>query len=275
MEFDTLSIAPPYYSRKWEQAIKDAVEGGYDVLVLDSISHQWSGEGGILSRKEALDKQGGNSFTNWAKFTPEQEQFKSAINNAGIHIIATLRAKQEYVLTENQRGKQEPKKIGMAPVQREGMEYEFSVVFELQMSHRAIVSKDRTGLFPSDEAGTLYDLTDPAHGKTIREWLKTAKPLPTAEERAMEAERILRDTARLPGTKDHFEGYGGSLVSEVPTDLLDRALTQLRAIDAKKVEEGGEAKYAEVCEAIGLVMAKRLDEEMDQAALTAAAADGE
>ena len=246
VDFDTLSIKPPYLSSKFEQAIMEAVEGGYDIVVLDSISHQWMGEGGILSRKEALDKQGGNSFTNWATFTPEQEKFKAAIANAPIHLIATLRSKQEYVMEENARGKSAPKKMGMAPIQREGMEYEFSIVFELQMSHRASVSKDRTGLFASDNV--LYDLTDKAMGKTITTWLKTAKPLPTREEIAADAERVLRETTSLPGTEAHFETYGGKLVKDVPTDVLERALDFLRT-------KGD--RYTSTVEAIGVVLADR------------------
>jgi hypothetical protein len=150
-----------------------------------------------------------------------------------------------------------PKKVGMAPIQREGMEYEFSVVFELQMSHRASVSKDRTGLF---ETEILYDLKDKKLGKTITQWLKTAKPLPTREERAAEAERILRSTTSLPGTKDHFEGEGGKLLTEVqPTRILSDALDFLRKKNKDATDEGREPKYVEVCEAIGLELAARAD----------------
>ncbi|MEP6990085.1 MAG: AAA family ATPase [bacterium] len=274
VEFDTLQIDPPYLTSKFEAAIKMAVEGEYDIIVLDSISHQWMGEGGILSRKEALDKQGGNSFTNWATFTPEQERFKSAIANAPIHLIATLRSKQEYVVEENARGKQAPKKMGMAPIQREGMEYEFSIVFELQMSHRATVSKDRTGLFASDNA--VYDLTDEAMGKTIIKWLKTAKPLPTKAEIAAEAERVLRTTTALPGTSAHFEGWGGKLVQLVPSDVLERALDYLRT---KDLARPGEEQYTATTEAIGVILADRagdLTEAIDTAQARAnAAADAE
>lgn len=270
VDFDTLSITPPYLSSKFEEAIKLAVEGEYDILVMDSISHQWMGEGGILSRKEALDKQGGNSFTNWATFTPEQEKFKSSIANAPIHIIATLRSKQEYVIEENARGKQAPKKMGMAPIQREGMEYEFSIVFELQMSHRATVSKDRTGLFASDNA--VYDLIDPAMGKTIINWLKTAKPLPTKEEIAADAERVLRDgknNMSMPGTSAHFEGFGGKLLKDIPTDVLERASVYLAN---KDLERPGEEKYVSITDTIRIILEDRADE-LAQSSASAPAAE--
>lgn len=171
-DFDTLNLAPPYTSLAYVEAIKAAVAAGYKVLVIDSLSHQWAGKGGILSRKEDLDKRGGNSFTNWAEFTKEHEAFKAYLLNADVHIIGTLRTKQEYVLEENGKGKQMPKKVGTAAVQREGMEYELSVVFELQMDHKATTSKDRTGLFD----GQMLDLTDGSVATTLRDWLSSAAP---------------------------------------------------------------------------------------------------
>jgi hypothetical protein len=260
VEFDALDLAPPYTSKRYISAIAEAAEGGYDLLILDSISHQWIGEGGILSRKEALDKQGGNSYTNWATFTTEHEGFKAAILNAPLHLIATLRSKQDYVIEQNERGKATPRKVGMAAVQREGMEYEFSAVFDLQMSHRATVSKDRTGLFDSE---VPYDLSDKRLGKLITDWLRTAKPLPTPEEIADAAERTLRESVRLPGGKDHFKGYGGQLVREVPSDALEAALEWMRKADADGFKAAKPAKYSEATEAIGLVLADRASEAAD------------
>lgn len=183
-DFDTLQLDPPYTSRRFEDAINAAVQAGYAVVVIDSLSHQWAGEGGILSRKEAADaRPGTNSFTNWGPFTKEHEAFKASILHAPVHVVATLRTKQEYVLAENNKGKQVPKKMGMAPIQREGMEYEFSIAFELQMDHKATASKDRTGLFD----GQLVDLLDPAVGQRVLSWLSSAQPAPatiTPEQKA-------------------------------------------------------------------------------------------
>lgn len=170
--FDTLSMHAPYTSKKYQEAIQAAVDGGYAVVVVDSLSHQWAGDGGILSRKERDDQRpGANSYTNWARYTKEHEAFKAFLLSAPVHLIGTLRAKQDYVLETNDRGKQQPKKVGLAPIQREGMEYEFTTVFELQMDHRAAVSKDRTGLFE----GTLSDLTDGEVIKSLTAWLSSAQ----------------------------------------------------------------------------------------------------
>lgn len=239
VEFDTLPIGAPYLSKKYIDGIALAIAEGYDIVVLDSISHQWAGDGGILARKDLKDKQGGNSWTNWATFTTEHEGFKAAILQSPIHLIATLRSKQEYVAEQNAQGKTAPKKLGMAPIQREGMEYELSCVFEVSMGHDATISKDRTGLF---ESGVAYDLTKPLVGKLLNEWLRTAKPAPPPSPPT-------DTTLRLPGTKAHFHGYGGVAITAVPADLLGEVLGKLKL--------AGEAKYAAEIAAV----ASRLAEE--------------
>jgi AAA domain len=166
--FDTIPLAPPFHTDRYIACIDAAVKHGYDVLIIDQISHQWDGEGGILRRKEELDRRpGANSFNNWAHFTPEHERFKSAIVQAPIHIIATMRQKQDYVLVVNDKGKQQPQKMGMAPIQRDGFDYEFTLVFDVQMDHRATAGKDRTALFSEQ----VVDLSSPKIAESLREWM--------------------------------------------------------------------------------------------------------
>jgi hypothetical protein len=170
--FDVLELVPPYDSKRYLAALDAAVEAGYEVVVIDSLSHQWAGEGGILDRKGVVDaRPGSNSYTNWAAFTKEHEEFKARILAAPVHVVSTMRAKQDYILETNDKGRQQPKKIGLAPIQREGMEYEHSVVFELQMDHMAAVSKDRTGLFD----GKVVNLLDKSVPKAILAWLASGK----------------------------------------------------------------------------------------------------
>lgn len=169
-EFDTLVIEPPYTIAKYLEGIRAAESAGYDVLVIDSLSHAWAGDGGLLQKKEALDARGGNSYTNWASITKEQEQFKSALLNSDIHIIVTMRSKQDYVLETNEKGKQAPKKVGMAPIQRDGIEYEFTTVWDIAMDHNAHVSKDRTGLFDGQVAKLSKET-----GEAIMAWLRAGK----------------------------------------------------------------------------------------------------
>lgn len=182
--FDTLVIDPPYTIQKYVEAIKAAQEEGYEVLVIDSISHAWAGDGGLLAKKEALDARGGNNFANWAGISKEQEAFKGTLLNADIHLICTMRSKQEYAQIED-GGKKRIQKLGLAPIQRDGMEYEFTTVFDVAMDHKAQASKDRTGLFD----GQIQTLTK-ATGEQLMTWLGGAKaesrkaPEPEAEKPA-------------------------------------------------------------------------------------------
>ena len=173
-QFDTIPLGPPFHTDRYIGAIEAIVKHGYDVCIIDQISHQWDGEGGILRRKGELDSRpGANSWTNWEKFTPEHQRFKEAIVQAPIHIIATMRAKQDYILETNDKGKQQPRKVGMAAVQREGFEYEFSLLFDVQMDHRASVNKDRTNLFNEQ----IVDLASPKVADALRAWMESGAEL--------------------------------------------------------------------------------------------------
>lgn len=172
IEFDSVSIKPPYTTEKYIAAIEAAIQGGYGVLIIDSLSHAWAGEGGLLQQKESIDSRGGNSFTNWRSITPKHEAFMAKILNSDIHIIATMRSKQDYVMETSDKGKQMPKKVGLAPIQRDGAEYEFTTVFDVAMSHDATVSKDRTGLFD----GRFFKITEQT-GKDLAAWFEGGNPL--------------------------------------------------------------------------------------------------
>jgi hypothetical protein len=167
--FDSLVIDPPYTIQKYVEAIRAAQEEKYDVLVIDSISHAWAGDGGLLSKKEAMDARGGNQFANWGTITKEQEQFKAMLLNADIHTICTMRSKQEYAQVE-EGGRKKIQKLGMAPIQRDGMEYEFTAVLDVAMDHKAQASKDRTGLFD----GQIFQITKQT-GEKLISWLNGAK----------------------------------------------------------------------------------------------------
>lgn len=166
-EFDTAIMSPPYEVRKYTMAIKAAEDAGYDAVIVDSLSHAWAGEGGLLQKKEAMDARGGNSFVNWGKITPEQNALVNAVLHSKTNIICTMRTKTEYAIEENTKGKQAPKKLGLAPVQRDGFEYEFDVVLDIDVdTHTAKASKDRLGVF----AGVDPFLVTEETGVAIRNW---------------------------------------------------------------------------------------------------------
>lgn len=170
-DFDTDSISSPYTVERYSKSLDDAVRQGYNTVIIDSISHAWAGEGGLLDKKEKLDGTGrGNSYTNWATITKEHEVFKAHILNSNINIIATMRSKQDYSQEKDDKGKTTIRKVGLAPVQRDGIEYEFTTVFDLDMNHNASVSKDRTGLFD----GQIFRPSS-ATGELFKKWIEGAE----------------------------------------------------------------------------------------------------
>lgn len=147
--FDTAAMNPPYVIEKYLRCIKDAEENKYDVLIIDSLTHAWAGEGGLLSIKEQMDQRpGANSFANWGKLTPEYNKLMHTITHSSIHIICTMRSKTDYVLQENDRGKMAPVKMGLAPQFRDGAEYEFDLHLDVDINHNAIALKDRLEICP-------------------------------------------------------------------------------------------------------------------------------
>ncbi len=169
--YSVLNLSAPYTPEEYIDAIETAVKQGFECLIIDSLSTEWNGQGGILDIHGNIP---GNSFTAWSKVTPRHNAFVQAILQSNIHIIGTMRSKTDYVLSEK-NGKQVPEKVGMKPVQREDSEYEFTVVFELNQKHQANVGKDRTGLF--SKRPELY-LTAEV-GDEINQWCKVSKEQPT------------------------------------------------------------------------------------------------
>ena len=172
-DFDVLDMNPPYLVAKFLAALEAAEQAGYQALVVDSASHAWTE---LLAKKEALDARGGNSYANWGSITKEWEQFLAAIRNARLHVICCLRSKQDHVQDKDANGKTTIRKVGFAPVARDGFEYELFTVFELAMDHHAKASKDRTGLFE----GRLETITA-ATGRELAAWLASGGE-PVAEE---------------------------------------------------------------------------------------------
>lgn len=143
-DFDVLELTE-FHPQKYIDAIKAAESAGYDVIVIDSLSHAWSGTGGVLEQVDRAAKrsQSNNTYTAWRDVTPLHNALIEAMIGSPIHVIATMRSKTEYVLETNERGKQAPRKIGLAPVQRDGMEYEFDVCGEMNQENELIISKSR------------------------------------------------------------------------------------------------------------------------------------
>jgi hypothetical protein len=142
--FDVLNL-DTFSPQSYIDAIHAAEKAGYDVLIIDSLSHGWSGIGGALEQVDnaAARSTSKNKFTAWREVTPLHNAMVDAILRSPMHIIATMRVKTEWVLEEDERGKKHPVKKGLQPIQRDGLEYEFTVVADMHENHSMTVSKTR------------------------------------------------------------------------------------------------------------------------------------
>jgi hypothetical protein len=190
-EFNTMSISAPFSPEKYIEAIGLCEAEGMEVIIIDSITHEWSGKGGCLDIHEQVTKRmkTPNSYTAWAEVTPRHQAFIDAVLQSSCHIITTVRSKTEYVMVER-NGKQVPQKMGMAAVTREGFEYELSVSLDVDTEHKASASKDRTGLFMDQPSFIIT----PATGKKILEWCLTG-------EKAKSHSDLMREYMKLLGSE--------------------------------------------------------------------------
>ena len=140
--FDVIEL-DDFAPENFVSAIKLAESNNYDVVILDSLSHEWNGKGGILELHEAEEKRTRNKFTAWASVTPRHNALIEAIVQSKINVIGTMRAKTDYSMTKDERGKTTVENVGLAPIQRDGMEYEFDVVAHLDAGNNFIVKKSR------------------------------------------------------------------------------------------------------------------------------------
>jgi hypothetical protein len=164
--YNVLTLPNPFSPERYIEAIELCEKSGIEVIIIDSISHCWEF---LLDFHSSL---AGNSFTNWGKVTPRQKSFVDKILQSKCHIIATMRTKQDYVLNQKD-GKYIPEKVGLKAVQRDGIDYEFTLVFDIDIKHNAIASKDRTGLFMDKPEFVINSST----GKKILDWCNSTMTL--------------------------------------------------------------------------------------------------
>lgn len=137
-------IDPPFTPQRYLEALEACTAAGAEVVIIDSLSHAWSGQGGVLEIvDDAAARSRGNTFAAWREGTPEQNRLVDTVMRWPGHVIVTMRAKTEYVVEEDDRGKTQVRKLGLAPEQRKGMEYEFDLVADVDHEHRLMVSKSR------------------------------------------------------------------------------------------------------------------------------------
>jgi hypothetical protein len=176
-DFDTLNLEPPYRPERFIEAVRSAEAAGYNVLVIDSITHEWNGSGGCLELVDevARAKFRGNNWSAWSEVTPRHRAFLDAVLHSKMHIIVTLRSKTETAQVED-GGRKKVVKLGMKSEQRDGFEYELTTVLDLSHDgHFATASKDRSGLFSDKDPERITTAT----GQRLLAWLNSgATPTP-------------------------------------------------------------------------------------------------
>lgn len=177
--YNVLNLNNNYSPENYIEAIAICEKAGIEVIIIDSLSQSWDFL--LQCHTEMI----GNSFTNWGKITPRQNAFIQRILQSNCHAICTMRTKQDYVLSEK-NGKMVPEKVGLKAIMREGVDYEFTIVFDIDMKHIANASKDRTGLFMGKPEFTISSVT----GKRILDWCNSGVSIESVKNDISKAKTI-------------------------------------------------------------------------------------
>lgn len=176
--FDTIDLTPPYTVERYIAAIRMFEHAGYPIIIVDQISHAWAGAGGLLEvLGQVAGRMGNDTFRAFDEITPKQNRFVDELLATNAHLLVSMRSKTAWTKEEytDSRGnkKTRPKRIGMAPVQRAGTEYEFTSLLNLDTEgNLATCLKDRTGVFGAAEIGKLTE----KHGQALSDWLFSGAP---------------------------------------------------------------------------------------------------
>lgn len=215
--YNTLTLEPPYTPEKYIKAIEVCEKANMEVVIIDSISHEWSGKGGCLEIHEQL----GGRFQDWARVSPRHQSFIDKILQANCHIITTVRKKVDYSMDTDQNGKAKVVKLGLREVTREGFEYELTVNFEIINDYHLVnTSKDRTGLFMNKPEFTI----NPSVGKKLMNWCNNGVDLQKVKEE-------IQQCKNLEGLRQIYAKY-----PNLKSAILEDIMTQKAIIEDTQTE---------------------------------------
>lgn len=240
-EFMYAPLYPPYSAERYTAFVKEAAElvGPNGVVIVDSFSHAWNNEGGVLDVKDKIASRAGmNSYTAWNEAGKVQNNLVNTILAVNCHTIVTMRSKMEYTLQENERGKMQPVKLGLAPIQRDDTEYEFDIVLDIARSHIATASKDVTFL---DKYG---EVITPKLGQALKRWLDEGVDLP---------ERPKTEQPRTDPAEKKQETITSQQWQQVRAELNGNAEIYTAMLKHFKVSKPAELKQAQLKEVLDYV----------------------
>ena len=215
-DYNTIRLDAPYSPERYIEAIRACEDAGMDVIIIDSTSHEWEGEGGCLQINENLAnaKFRGNTWSAWSETTPRHQRFIQAIIQSKAHIITATRNKIDTIMTEDKK----VKKVGTKEIQREGFEYELTVNFNIDRdTHKVLASKDRTNLFEGLDPFIITHDT----GKKLMEWATSGAPAPVIEKTV---------------TKQDIRDYLATTYKNLPTTEYGTFITTATDLDPNTEE---------------------------------------
>lgn len=219
--FNVVSLNEPYSPERYIQAIRLCEKEKQEVIIIDSISHEWQGKGGCLHLHEQL----GGKFSDWASLTPRHQSFIDAILSSNCHIITTVRKKMDYSMDRDSNGKTRVIKHGLKDITRDGFSYELTVDFELiNENHMAKATKDRTGLFMDKPEIIITESV----GKMLVQWCNQGISIE-------EAKLEIAECKTIEGLRLLYQKYSG-LRKELNDVILDRKL-EIESIKSVVVEQ--------------------------------------
>ena len=229
--FKHIDFTPPYTTERYQMALEAIKEAGAEVVIIDSLSHNWAGEGGIVEKHGEMQ---GNSFQNWGKLAPETTKLIKTLTQNDVHILATLRTKTEYVVEPNSEGKMAPRKVGTKPVQKDEMEYEFMLNFNIGIDHLAETSKDNTRMFE----GSSFKL-NPEVGRKLYQWLELGIDVKAEEEAERlrlidEIKTIAAGNETAAQMIEEFQIKANKKLDQWTIKLASAALDRLQALKTKE-----------------------------------------
>lgn len=221
-------------------SMRECIDAGYQVLVIDSLSHAWHE---LLQEVDQLaySKYNGNTNAAWSVGTPKQKRLIEAIITFPAHLIVTMRSKTEWVMDKDEKGKTKPVNMGLAPEQGKGVEYEFDLLIRLDQKHQATVTKDRTGKFQDE----IIDKPGEKFGIALYEWLSGGDVvLPPPQTAPVTVEKTPPATTTAPSTPEPARpkpvNRRGDAVNPPPSDQEKAKLAALRADMERVIREIGE-----------------------------------
>jgi hypothetical protein len=233
--FDTLQMHK-FDPRDLVSALAAAGAAGYGAVIVDSLSHFWMGTGGMLELVDAIGKRsgGGGNWGGWKDARPFERAMIEALLAYPGHVIVTMRTKSEWVIEEDARGKKQPKKIGTKAEQREGIEYEFDIVGDLDLENTLVVSKSRC----PELSGAVVNRPGVDMAATVLAWLQDGTEVPELADLVDEAiadELTYQGALALHAKAERHRMLGGAIlhpVTAAPTTLGEFIIERGRSLRA-------------------------------------------